>query len=113
MNGTAKNHPARIKARENEIKNVNPIGEPPDYLSDEACAAWHQIVKESIDGVLGEADRIALEQCSKLYAKSRTEDLTGTEHTQFFRYLGQFGMLPADRAKIQVPQKKPENKFDD
>jgi len=113
LKGSIKKDPLRFKDRENEPQNVNPVGDPPDNLNEAEQSAWHQFVRESIDGVLGEADRIALEQACKIYAKSKTADLTGQEHTQFFRYLSQFGMLPADRSKISVPQKKPKNKFDD
>lgn len=113
LRGADKNHPARIKERDNEPQNVNPVGDPPENLNETEQSAWHQIVRESIEGVLGEADRIALEQACKLYAKSKEGDLTGQEHTQFFRYLSQFGMMPADRSKISIPQKEAANKFDD
>ena len=120
LRGAEKNHPARLKDRENEPQNVNPVGDPPDYLSDDVKAAWHQIVSESIDGVLGEADRIAIEMCASLYVKLRSPPdddgkavATAQDHTQFYRYLAQFGMLPADRSKISIPKKKPANKFDD
>jgi len=120
LNGTGKLHPERLKERENEPQNINPVGDPPEYLSDEVKDAWHQIALESIDGVLGEADRIALEMCAGLYVKLRAEPdedgkaiATSQDHTHFFRYLSQFGMLPADRSKISIPKKKPANKFDD
>jgi hypothetical protein len=112
LKGAFKKDPQRLKERENEPENVNPVGEPPDYLSDEAKSAWRQIVSESIEGVLGEADRIAVEMASGLYAKAIGEGLNPQEHNQFFRYLSQFGMMPADRSKISVPKKKPANKFD-
>lgn len=120
LKGSIKKDPLRFKDRENEPQNVNPVGDPPEYLSDEVKAAWYQIVNESIDGVLGEADRIAIEMCAGLYVKLRSPPsddgkpiATAQDHTQFFRYLTQFGMVPADRSKISIPKKKPVNKFDD
>ena len=125
LKNTAKAHPERMRKRENEPENKNPIGKPSRFLTRFEKAAWREIVKWTIDGVLGEADRLAVEQAARLLVKCRglgttvVEGLevplwaTIQEQTLFFRYLGQFGMMPADRSKINIPKGKPKNPFDD
>jgi hypothetical protein len=113
LKGADKVNPARFKDRENEPQNVNPVGEPFPELSEREKAAWRQFVSESIDGVLGEADRVALSLAVKLYIKCQDDEATGQEQRQLFNYLGQFGMLPGDRSKISIPQKKETNPFAD
>ena len=121
LSGSVKKDPARFKERENEPENVNPIGEPIESMNQHEKDAWREVVKLSIPGVLGEADRLAVEMASRLLVKCRGlyefegERVPATiqEQTLFLRYLSQFGMTPADRSKINIPKAKPKNKFDD
>ena len=125
LSGAKKNHPERLKEREGEPVNKNPIGSPVKFLTKHEKAAWREIVKLSIDGVLGEADRLAVEHASRLLVKCRgleTYEDDGKEikiwasvqeQTLFLRYLSQLGMTPADRSKINIPGKKEKNPFDD
>jgi len=121
LKGTGKKHPDRMKARENEPENKSPVKPAPDYFSPVLVKLYNEIVGISIDGVLGEADSIAVEQAAILLSKLRglhIEDgevvkATIPEHNQFFKYLSQFGMLPSDRSKIQIAPKKKVNRFDD
>lgn len=113
LRGSDKKHPERIKARENEPVNTQPIGDPPDWLSDPEKEAWQIIVDECIDGVLGKADRIAVACASQLLAVSVAGLAAHQEKVLLHRYLGQFGMLPGDRSKISIAKKKPKNEFDD
>jgi len=112
LKGAYKNHPERLKEREGEVQNVNPVGPAPDELSDEEKVCWNTFVKESIPGVLGEADRVAIAEASMLLAKCKNREATIPERNLLFKFLSQFGMLPADRSKISVPQAKPKNEFD-
>ena len=66
LKGTDKVNPARMKARENEPENINPFGKPPKELSKIEKKHFNQIASESIEGVLGEADRIAVSLAAKL-----------------------------------------------
>lgn len=121
LKGSFKKDPDRLKERENEPENINPVGEPFDHLPDNIKAAWNEIVTLSITGVLGEADRLSIEQCARLLIKCRDQHIvagdvvpaSAQEQNQFFKYLSQFGMLPADRSKLSIPKKKPKNKFAD
>lgn len=121
LKGTDKKHPDRMRKRENEPENTKPIGEPSEYLTEKEKLFFKEIVDLSIEGVLGEADRIAVEQAACLLAKCRNQNIvdgeivpaTAAEQNQLFKYLSQFGMTPADRSKINLPGKKKKNSFDD
>jgi phage terminase small subunit len=121
LKGAFKKDPSRLKERENEPENNIPIGSAPDYLDEQESKAFDLIVKESIDGVLGGADRMAVAQAAKLFVICTGQKFddgdqvkaTSNHLNQFFKYLSQFGMTPADRSKINIPKSKPKNKFDD
>lgn len=132
INGTANNHPERLKKRENEPKNTHPIGTAPRYLSKAEKAAFRLIVKESLAGVLGRADRIAVAQASILLALCTGQSYSAgfgvegakdyiaplrvwpkiAERNLLYKYLSQFGMTPADRSKLDIPSMKEKNEFD-
>ena len=116
LKGTGKKHPERMRERENEPENINPIGDAPETLSKIEQAAWHEIVNNAIPGVLGEADRLAVEETARLVVKCRglgDEPAIGQERNLLNRYLGQMGMTPSERSKIRIDKPKPKNKFDE
>jgi hypothetical protein len=121
LKGTAKQHPERMRERENEPVNKAPIGRPSKYLNTVEKRFFKEIVKNSIDGVLGEADRIAVECAAQLLFKVRGLNIqdgevvpaSAGEQQLLIKYLGQFGMLPADRAKISIDPGKKKSAFDD
>ena len=126
LRGADKKHPERMKDRKNEPVNTHPIGDPPGHLNKTEKAAWHELVDKSCEGVFGKADSFAVEIAAQLLVKLRHKkfrmspegkrviDLPGPQdHTMFFRYLSQFGMTPADRSKISIPEKPDKNPFDD
>ena len=103
-----------MKKRENEPENVNPLGEPPEFISEDEKKFWRVIEKESIPGVLGEADRQAVAIAAKLLAICHSEDgASSAQINQLTKLLSQFGMTPADRSKISIPKTKDKNRFDD
>jgi phage terminase small subunit len=113
IKGVDKTHPARMKARENEPENVNPIGEPPEWLNEVELKCWLKLASEAIPGVLGQADRTWLELASELYAKKLNGDINATERGQLITLLAKIGFNPSDRSNIQIPTPKTKNKFDD
>ncbi len=106
IRGVGKTHPERLRVRENEPENENPVGDPPDNLSKPEKVIWKRIVEESITGVLGQADRIAVELACKLYVRVDDGTAKGVDYNQLIKLLSQFGMTPADRSKISIS--KPE-----
>ncbi len=113
LGGIQKNHPERLKERENEPVNINPIGKAPTWLTLIERKAWRMIIKECVDGVLGEADRIAVAIASQILAVCMEGEANYQDRTLLLRYLGQFGMTPSERTKIMVTKKTPTNPFAD
>ena len=114
LNGADKKNPSRMRGRENEPLNVNPLGDAPDELNATERKYWDRIKHESIDGVLGEADRIAVSIAAKLMAKAFSEDgVIAAELNQLTKLLGQFGMTPSERSRINIPGAKRKNIFDE
>ena len=113
LQGVDKVNPGRMKERENEPVNVNPIGKAPAWLTAAEKKEWAVLVNDAIEGVLGEADRTAVALCAQLLAKQKLKEATMSEQSLLNKYLGQLGMLPTERSKVQVPKKKPKNIFAD
>lgn len=111
LSGAHKNHPERMRAREGEPEETRPLGVPPEHLTPSERLCWDEITANSIPGVLGEADRMAVEVASVLFAKLRARNYRGFELAQLNRLLGRFGMTPSDRASINIPKAKPKNIF--
>ncbi len=114
LRGSAKKHPDRMRKRENEPVNNHPIGKPPRFLTAIEKKTFNEIVKFSIDGVLGEADRIGVEMAARLLVKCRDieEPASAAEQNLLYKYLSQFGFLAADRSKLSIPAPKKKNIFD-
>ncbi len=121
LNGTAKKNPKRMRARGNEPEITKHLGNPPRWLNKEEKAAWREIKKQCIEGVLGFSDRIAVEMASRLLVKCRglavfegvVIEASASEQKLLQSYLASFGMSPADRTKINLTPIKPKSVFDD
>lgn len=99
--------PSRHNERTNEPICANPLGKPPSELNKVEKKYFNQIANESITGVLGEADRIAVSLAAKLMALIHSpEGATAAQTAQLIKLLSQFGMTPADRSKIDIPKPK-------
>ena len=113
LKGSFKKDPKRLVERGEEPLNANPIGDAPDWLSEDEVIAWNEIVHDAIDGVLGEADRLAVANASVLCSNIKIKEASAQEQNLFNKYLGQFGMIPSERSKINMPKKKDKNRFDE
>ena len=113
MQGTDKQHPARMN--NNEPVPVRGIGPNHSSLNEYEAAIWDEVVGISYAGVLGEADRIALEMMCRLIAEMRLdfEEMTAAKITQLSQLLGRFGMTPSDRTKIVIPKGEKQNPFEE
>lgn len=112
LNGSAKHDPQRIN--KNEPVPSRGIGPPASILSKYEQDVWDEVVGQMYAGVLGEADRIALEMMCRLIAEMRLnfEEMTAAKITQLSQLLGRFGMTPSDRTKIVVPKAESKNPFE-
>ena len=90
------------------------IGPAPGHFSADLSAIWDEVVGACYAGVLGEADRFGLEIICKLIHLGRTDfdSMTGAQLTRLAGLLGQYGMTPADRSKINVPKAKQKNPYE-
>jgi hypothetical protein len=111
LNGTSKDHPGRQnKDQPTPEKGIGPCNKS---LNEYEREIWDEIVGISYAGVLGEADRIALEMMCRLIAEMRLnfDDMPAAKLTQLSGLIGRFGMTPADRTKIIVTKQAPKNPF--
>lgn len=111
LTGAHKRNPKRLREREGEPEESRPLGDPPEHLTASEAACWDEITRHAIPGVLGLADRVSVELAAMLLAKVRAREYRAFELSQLNRLLGRFGMTPATRASINIPQQKPRNPF--
>jgi len=112
LQGTIDDHPGR--QNKNQPEPERGIGPPPSHLDDTHQNVWDEIVSNMYAGVLGEADRMALETLTRLVVEMRTnfEEMTAAKLSQLSTLLGRFGMTPSDRTKIVVPKQEKTNPFE-
>ena len=112
LNGSARHDPQRINR--NEPKPARGIGPANSSLNEQQQAIWDEVVGISYAGVLGEADRIALEMMCRLIYEMRNdfEEMSAAKITQLSTLLGRFGMTPSDRSKIVIPKAEKKNPFE-
>jgi len=114
LRGSApKKNPGRLRERENEPVEERPLGPPPKALTPKQRQAWKELADNSVPGVLGKADRHAVEIAACLLAEVRGGEPTATIYAQLLRSLSMLGMSPADRSKVQLPAKPKHNPFAD
>ncbi len=111
MSGAFEKHPERRRARRAEPVCQAPLGEPPERFADgtreQEC--WYELQRMIPEGVLTAADRWAAELACKLMAQVRKGyTLKPGELSQLTSLLARFGATPADRAKVTVNEKEPE-----
>lgn len=113
IQGTDKKHPERLN--ENEPVPVRGIGPAHKTLTEYESQIWDEIVGISYAGVLGEADRLALEMMCRLTAEMRLDysEFSAAKMTQLSQLCGRFGMTPSDRTKIVIPNKDKKNRFEE
>jgi len=103
--GAFKKNPGRRRV---EPKVSGPIGEPPDYFTEEEKSAWREIVRIAPLDVLSVADSLVVELAARLMVMFRSkpvENFPVALVAQYRSCLGTLGMTPSDRSKV-VPQEK-------
>jgi len=112
VQGTDKRNKTRMNP--NEPTPTRGIGPSHDSLTEYEREVWDEVVGIQYAGVLGEADRIALEMMCRLIAEMRLnfEEMTAAKITQLSQLLGRFGMTPSDRTKIVIPKGEQENPYE-
>lgn len=108
--GAYKQNPQR--KRKNEPKPTEGIGafvEGSTVLSE----VWDEVVRQVVPGVLTISDRLALELVCRLLAEIRLkpDEISVGKVTALANLLGRFGLTPADRAKVTVPEVEEEDEW--
>lgn len=111
--GAFKKDPQRKRDGEPVVEES--IGAVPTRLAGTEVVAWQEIVSTAPMGVLTKADRVHVEEMSRLLAESWEEgrDFQLGRRSLLNKMLGQIGMNPVDRSKIVVAKPKDANPFDD
>ena len=110
--GAFKKHPERKRNGEPQVRES--IGLVPDWFSPEQVSAWQQITSSAPMGVLTGADSLAVEISAVLLAEFRYDpaEFQAGKLGRLQSFLGQFGMTPADRAKLSIEKAPDVNPFD-
>lgn len=113
--GAFKHDPQRGRARDGEPSDLQELGDPPAHITGNVLDAWCDIVNASHEGVLSDADSIALEMAAHLLAgfRAKPESFAVSKLTRLEGLLSKFGMTPADRSRVTVRSKQVKNKFAD
>jgi len=115
LRGADKKNPARLKMRENEPIPKAVLGNPPRHLAKDESKCWRELTRAAPYGVLGDSDSWEVEIASCLMAQYRRSrlDMPAARLNLLHSIMGRFGFTPADRSRVQVPEQKSKNRFDD
>jgi hypothetical protein len=112
LKGADRNHPERYR---NDVpKSGYALGEPPEYMSEAAQAAWSELEACSLPGVLTGSDCFMVEISASLLAQYRGDPgaFLASKYSVLIGCLARLGLSPADRQKFGVSEPKPDNPFD-
>ena len=106
LKGQTRKNPQRYRDRANAPQPQHGVGEPPQWLTNEAANAWVEISSSLPSGVLTVADRVSVEVASTLIAEFREspKNFTAARLAQLRGILGSLGLTPTDRLKLAVPE---------
>ena len=110
--GYFKKHPDRKRHGEPIVSEA--LAPPPERLSPDEVRAYRGIAESAPPGVLTLADSIHVELTALLLAEMRTDfvNMKVGKLGLLNKSLGQMGMTPADRAKLEIPRAPEPNPFD-
>ena len=115
LRGAIQKNPARLKERESEPVPKAALGDPPGHLAKDERKCWRELISKAPYGVIGDCDAWEVEIASCLMAQYRRSrlDMPAARLNLLHSIMGRFGFTPADRSRVQVPEQKSKNRFDD
>lgn len=123
LTGAIKKNPQRFRDRFANRKSHGQIGAPPKWMSVEEKRAWREFVRIAPPDSLTVADRIALGDMCRIWARyvefgenlgGKSKGVPARSMTRLKDYLARFGMTPLDRTKLHLPKPVSEgNEFED
>jgi phage terminase small subunit len=114
LSGALEKNPGRYADRKAEPQDDRALGPPPEWLAADAKAAWLELERISAPGVLRIGDRIAVEIAALLIARLRRAGdlMPEPELRRLQSLLGELGLSPASRSKVQAGPVKATNPFE-
>ncbi|AKO18937.1 hypothetical protein [Xanthomonas oryzae] len=114
LKGADKQNPQRYKRQ--TPKSPVALGQPPNHLPEDVAAAWQEIEKCALPGVLTCSDRLVMEIAGSLLAEFRANraDFKAAKYSHLIGCLARLGLTPADRQKLgtdKPPEDNPFNEF--
>ena len=131
---TVKGTLQKCRTNPNELKPVGVLGEPPEYMSDNAKEAWRYAVEQAPPGLLSALDGAVLERwanCAGMYREALAKinrtgvsgmliktpsgilrrsplmDVIRDLALEMKGYEAEMGFTPASRSRVQVAQALP------
>lgn len=113
LSGSLDHDPKRFADRMGEPRETRPLGDPPSRLTPDQVAAWNEIANAAPRGVIGHADRIALEMMAVLLARFWQDgaNMPAALVARLDGLLGRFAMTPADRSRAKANEAPKGNPF--
>lgn len=102
--GAYKKDPKRKQKRAREPQPEAGLGKPPKTFDESERARWRDLVEICAAGVLTKQDRPAAMSLCQLWAALLRNKISVSERSLLHGLFGKFGLTPADRSKIQVPE---------
>ncbi len=114
LRGAIKKNPKRFINRKNEPVPNAPLGDPPNFLSDDERTCWLEFTSKAPFGLLSDCDGWEVEMASCLMAEYRSSRATmqAARLNLLHSILSRFGFTPADRSKISIPKPDEDSKWD-
>ena len=100
LRGAFKNHPSRLKARENEPIVASRLPSPPSYLTSATAETWQEM--KSWGYWLTSADRFLVEIAATLMARYRIDELKSGDVSLLIGLLGKIGFSPNERGRMNL-----------
>jgi hypothetical protein len=111
LTGAFEKNPNRAILRVNEPIPSNDVGDPPPYFNEYLTSIWNEIIENAAPGVIKRSDRLVIEAWCQIIAYIRCGIAQAPTFAQHKAYAQQFGMTPAARSLVQVPQDDNGNEF--
>lgn len=113
LKGADKKNPQRYTRT--PPKSDKKLGAAPAHLTPKVKAAWNELEKYALNGVLTGADRLVMEITATLLAEFRANaaEMPAARIGHLVGCVARLGMTPADRQKLGVEKQKEGNPFDE
>jgi hypothetical protein len=101
LRGAFKNHPSRLRERENEPICTEPLPDPPRRLPKDVKAAWREMKDRGF--WLSSPDQFLVLIAATYMARHRTDECESAETALLIKVLNMIGFSPAERRKLNLP----------